>query len=209
MGKMASKTKRRNPKNKQISPSVYSKESSKGLKKLHMGSGTNLKEGYVNLDKANIPGIDVRHDLEIFPYPFEDNEFDFVEATHVLEHLNDIPKVMRELWRITKKGGMIKIGVPHYSDRNAWSDLTHKHPFGWESLDYMSEDKTDVVTYEYYDSEEKEKFKIYKKMIFGRLHRFMGLEIFANRFPNFYELFLANIFPVRDLQFTLIVGGKK
>ena len=36
--------------------------------------------------------------------PFEDNEFDFVIASHVIEHVQDIKKFISELERISRKG---------------------------------------------------------------------------------------------------------
>jgi len=44
-------------------------------KKLHLGCGKIIKEGYVNLDIQKLPGVDVIHDLNKFPYPFKDNSF--------------------------------------------------------------------------------------------------------------------------------------
>ena len=84
-------------------------------KKLNLGSGEFPKTGFVNVDYFARIKPDVIHDLNVFPYPFQDNEFDFIEARHVLEHLKDPFGVMRELHRITKPGGKILIKVPHFS----------------------------------------------------------------------------------------------
>jgi SAM-dependent methyltransferase len=85
------------------------------MKKLNLGSGAFLKEGYVNLDVTPKWGADVIHDLREFPYPFPDDEFDLVEADHCLEHVPEPFPVMRELHRITRPGGAIHIRVPHFS----------------------------------------------------------------------------------------------
>ena len=58
---------------------------------------------------------DVVHDLNKFPYPFSDNEFDRIEADHVLEHLEDPFRAMQELHRISKNNAIIFIRVPHFS----------------------------------------------------------------------------------------------
>ena len=36
--------------------------------------------------------------------PFEDNQFDFVYASHVIEHVDDVSYFMREIQRISKQG---------------------------------------------------------------------------------------------------------
>jgi ubiquinone/menaquinone biosynthesis C-methylase UbiE len=32
--------------------------------------------------------VDVVHDLNAYPYPFPDNEFDFIEMSHIIEHVD-------------------------------------------------------------------------------------------------------------------------
>ena len=92
--------------------------------KLLVGCGRHHREGYVNLDIAKMPGVDVVHDLDKFPYPFKDNTFSEIVAEHVLEHLADLMSVMREFHRISKQGGIIKIVVPYYHSHGAFQDPT-------------------------------------------------------------------------------------
>jgi len=84
-------------------------------KKLNLGSGEFKKKGYINLDYYSITKPDVKHDLNRLPYPFKDNQFELIEADHVLEHLDNPFKVMKELHRISKNNGLIIIRVPHFS----------------------------------------------------------------------------------------------
>ena len=81
----------------------------------------------MNIDLRPDVGADIVHDLEILPYPIRDNEYDVVEADHVLEHLRDPFGVMQELHRITKAGGTIIIRVPHFS--RGFSHPEHKRGF--------------------------------------------------------------------------------
>jgi len=178
------------------------------MKKLNIGCGTNIKRDFVNLDAVKLPGVNVVHDLNTFPWPFKDNVFDYVNAEQILEHLNDIPKSLRELWRISKKGAKIHIGVPHYASFGAWLDLTHKHPFSYMSLDYMAANKIhkhSVGKNHAHEYGSKEKFNILKrKFIFGRFHKIIGVSIFAHTFPLVYEMFnIAYLFPPRHIEFDL------
>lgn len=45
----------------------------------------------VNLDRVALPGIDVVHDLDVGPWPFEDGAASSIEAKDVFEHVNDSP----------------------------------------------------------------------------------------------------------------------
>ena len=96
-------------------------------KKLNLGSGEFKKEGYVNVDYYSISEPDVKHNLNRFPYPFKDGEFRLIEADHLLEHLEDPFKVMKELHRISKNDGLIIIRVPHFS--RGFTHPEHKRGF--------------------------------------------------------------------------------
>jgi ubiquinone/menaquinone biosynthesis C-methylase UbiE len=44
--------------------------------------------------------------------PYNDNEFDVVYSSHVLEHVNDEHKSLEEMKRVLKPGGVLIIGMP-------------------------------------------------------------------------------------------------
>jgi ubiquinone/menaquinone biosynthesis C-methylase UbiE len=44
--------------------------------------------------------------------PFEDNTFDFILCNHVLEHINDDIKAIKELYRVMKPGGSGVFQIP-------------------------------------------------------------------------------------------------
>ncbi|MDI6752578.1 MAG: class I SAM-dependent methyltransferase [bacterium] len=46
--------------------------------------------------------------------PFEDNTFDVVYSTMVLEHVEDPEKVIKESIRVLKKGGYLQFVIPNY-----------------------------------------------------------------------------------------------
>jgi SAM-dependent methyltransferase len=74
-------------------------------------------------EKAGIKFFDV--DLNHFPYPFSDNEFDYLICTHVLEHLDDPVRACSEFARIARAG---YLEVPYFCAdayvRN--NDLIHR-----------------------------------------------------------------------------------
>ncbi|MEK9170184.1 MAG: class I SAM-dependent methyltransferase [Patescibacteria group bacterium] len=97
------------------------------MKKLNLGSGGYKKEGFINLDWNPLNNPDVAHDLNKLPYPFPDNSFDFIEASHVLEHLDKPFMVMKELHRILKSDGKLVVKVPHFS--RGFTHAEHSHGF--------------------------------------------------------------------------------
>jgi SAM-dependent methyltransferase len=97
------------------------------MMKLNLGCGEFRKEGYLNLDISPVVKPDLIHDLNKFPYPFQDSQFDLIEADHVLEHLENPFLVMKELHRITKNKGWVIIRVPHFS--RGFTHPEHKRGF--------------------------------------------------------------------------------
>ena len=97
------------------------------MKKLNLGCGQFKKDGYINLDVSPLSGADVTHDLEEFPYPFNNGTFERIELDHVLEHLSDPFRVMAELNRILQPGGTVSIRVPHFS--RGFTHPEHKRGF--------------------------------------------------------------------------------
>lgn len=92
------------------------------MKKMNFGCGEDIRRGWDNLDKKDF-------DFNKFPYPIKSKKYDFILANNVIEHLREIDKVIRELRRITKKGGVIEIIVPHCNNKGAFSDIEHEHYF--------------------------------------------------------------------------------
>ncbi len=80
--------------------------------KLHLGSGPNRKEGWVNIDLHQ--DADLRLDLRE-PLPFADNSCTFVYSEHVLEHFEypePVMSMLRDWRRVLAPGGTCRVGVP-------------------------------------------------------------------------------------------------
>ena len=103
-----------------------------------MGCEKRKRVGYVGVDKLALDGVDVVHDLNAFPYPFEDDSINEVLLTHVLKHLPDTICVMEEVWRICRSGAAINIVVPYYNSPEASQDPTHVRFFTEKTFDYFT-----------------------------------------------------------------------
>jgi len=168
------------------------------MKKLNLGCGKDIKKGYINLDFMKQPGVDIVHNLNKFPWPFKDNEFDEVYASHVLEHVDDLIKTMEEIRRISKPEAKIKIRAPHFSCGVSYRDPTHKRLFSYFTFDYFEKGEYNLP-----------RFKISKKKLnFTRLSFTFFNPIvnpFINLSPSIYERFLCWIFPCSEVLFELRV----
>jgi SAM-dependent methyltransferase len=107
-------------------------------KKLHLGCGMGKREGYINLDSSEAVNPDVLWDLNELPYPFEDNTFDEILAYSILEHLDDLVKVMEELHRVAKPGAILDVRVPYWDGYGFASDPTQKRMFTESTFDFFT-----------------------------------------------------------------------
>lgn len=113
--------------------------------KLNLGCGNNYREGFVNLDDGNCRA-DVYHDLNVVPYPFEDNQFSYILAQQVLEHVNRSKwfDIVRELHRISKPNAIWEVMTPYALSDNFFTDPTHSMPFTLRTFDFF--DKTKALS---------------------------------------------------------------
>ena len=100
--------------------------------KVNLGCGNKILQGWVNLDKYDVYPVDVVHDLETFPYPFETGSCTEILMNHVLEHLGADAEtfngVVKELHRICAHDARLYINVPHPRHDTFLSDPTHVRP---------------------------------------------------------------------------------
>lgn len=85
------------------------------MKRLHLGAGPKVLDGYINCDCRDLPGINKVFDLEKdFPYPFEDDSIGHIHSEETLEHLSwrSQNRIFEQFQRILFKGGSVSLQVP-------------------------------------------------------------------------------------------------
>lgn len=105
--------------------------------KLLLGCGNEQRVGWVHLDRRALRHVDVVHDLDVAPWPFEDASAGRIEAIDVLEHLEDPVAFFDECWRILRPGGTLLVQAVRYTSENCWRDPTHKRGFHPDTFRYF------------------------------------------------------------------------
>lgn len=173
------------------------------MKRLELGCGEDKYEDAIGVDRIKTKETDVIHDLDIFPWPFEDEEFDWVRAQDVFEHVEEPVKFVEEIHRISKNNAIIIIRSPHLASKN-WVDPTHRRMVGWNTFDYFFTEEGQSNFYS------EARFRVLQKSItFHKRKRLIWnhiIEFFANKFPIFYEnSFLGGLFPSKNIEIKLKV----
>ena len=182
--------------------------------RIDLGCGRNKKKGYIGVDNADVPEVDVSADVLTFLRSLPDSVVDEIHSRHVMEHLDDFLLVQSEVLRVLKTGGMQTVIVPHFSSPFYFSDPTHVKLFGLYTFCYFAENKYyKRVVPTFYDSNLK--FQIASVRLGFRNNRFpirnlMGkylLEPLFNLNPStqeVYENFFSSLFNCTEIEFQLI-----
>lgn len=75
--------------------------------------GTDLSKTEIKIAKERYPNVDFRV-MNAEKLEFKNDSFDEVYAIEVLEHVNNIKKVLREISRVLKSGGKLIVSIPYH-----------------------------------------------------------------------------------------------
>jgi ubiquinone/menaquinone biosynthesis C-methylase UbiE len=70
----------------------------------------------MQLSGQNVEIVDLNTDKHL---PYQDNRFDIVTATEVIEHLEDFRAILREIYRVLKPGGVCVLSTPNILNLNS------------------------------------------------------------------------------------------
>lgn len=111
------------------------------FQKLHLGCGTKIKEGWMNLDSYPYPGVDVVADATK-RLPFDDNTFEEVYSEDFMEHLPQEFKIhiINEIWRVLKPGGTMEHYIPNAGSRNDFGSPSHLSHWNRQQFEHFDVD---------------------------------------------------------------------
>ncbi len=148
------------------------------------------------------------HDLDVFPWPFADGSFDEIECIDILEHLDDLPRAMREIHRILAPGGRVHIEGPHFTSYTVPTDPTHRRAFAINTFEFFTERSFLGRGYYFDFSFDRVEARIvrFQKVVFQPWNWIVeSLVNRHRRMQTFYEAtFLARVFPAHKVDVVLV-----
>lgn len=142
----------------------------KKMKVLHFAPEkilTNLFKSYENIEylSADINSRKAMVKEDITNLSFKDDSFDIIFCSHVLEHIEDDIKAMKEIKRVLKQNGFAILQVPIYKEFNGkkikktFEDFSIKSPKEREKV-FGQYDHVRIYGKDYKDRLEKAGFKV-------------------------------------------------
>jgi SAM-dependent methyltransferase len=92
--------------------------------RLNLGCSDRAIPGYIGIDIADAPGVDLIQDLS-HRWCWLDSSVDEIIAHDIIEHLPNKILTMNEMYRVLKPGGRVEICVPTTDGPGAFQDPTH------------------------------------------------------------------------------------
>jgi len=159
------------------------------LKILDVGCGPNKIPNSIGIDIDSESQADLIHDLNVYPYPIEENSFDKIYARHIIEHVDDPRGFLEEIYRILKPEGRVFVETPHFSSRVAYSEPQHKLFYSY----FMFTNLLNGLNFK----------TIKQEITFYKTFRFFGIKSLANKCPDTYERFWTYMFPAENVTILL------
>jgi SAM-dependent methyltransferase len=114
----------------------------KVYKKANLGCGFEKLKGFDNYDISPVCRPDKILDLNVEKWDIPDDEYDHIVAKDVLEHVDDLIHVIKEMYRISSHGAVWEVQVPHWRCDNFIDDPTHKNAISARTFELFDMKKT-------------------------------------------------------------------
>lgn len=182
----------------------------RGLR-LHLGSGLQRREGFYNVDRVALPGVDIVADLNEPLAALPGNCVTEVYSRHVLEHVQQFLSLLAELHRVARSEARLDFIVPHFSNPRFYSDPTHVRFFGLYSFYYFCDeaDQPARKVPSFYAPQrfqvESVRFHLMKESLLDRAVHAV-LEPLVNRshaWRDWYERRMCRWFPISSVRYVV------
>lgn len=172
---------------------------------LNAGCGRNVYKtaNVTNTDLFKGDGVDIIVDLSK-PLPFNDNQFDFILANHVMEHVPNWFDCFKEFARVLKPGGTMELWFPPISSDTIFTYRDHINRIGIESFSGIADIRRSGTNL--WAAQEFEKLDHLKNVYLIQKKIRPALKWWVFFAPNwlmeFYSLHLRNCFSEEGYFFT-------
>jgi hypothetical protein len=124
------KSQPKRPANRKKRPNVPQLLKKFGGVRLDLGCGPSKQAGFLGIDARDLPGVDIVHDLEVFPWPLPPNCARAVVISHFWEHIKPwlTMKFMEELHRVCIDQASVFLSGPYSMQFRYVQDPTHCNP---------------------------------------------------------------------------------
>ena len=159
------------------------------MKILDLGCGTRCLSEAIGLDIKKLAGVDVISDLNLSPLPFRESTLQKIHCHHVIEHIQNLDMLVKEIYRVSQNQAMIQLITPHYSCYKSWINPNHIHHFALDSIPQLFQMALG-----------EGKFEVLKKEIkfTGAVIELIGWLIYKIS-PKQYEKHFGWIFPAAEI----------
>lgn len=127
----------------------------KGNMKLHLGCGSKILDGFINIDIRNDLGANIVDNIAELKFVKENNSIDLIYSCHVLEHFgrNEYKNVLKRWFDVLKPNGILRLSVPdieacinYYNNTKDlqkllgffWGGQNYKYNFHYMGWDFKS-----------------------------------------------------------------------
>ncbi len=132
---------------------------------ISLGCGDIRGDDCYGVDMRETDAVDLIHDLTVYPWPFDDCEFENAIAKDIIEHMLYVVPFVDECWRIVKPTGHLVIRTSYFQSEQSYTDPTHLHYFALDSFDFFDPDTQLGTNYPWYTDK---KWSIIAKAIDGQ-----------------------------------------
>src|SRR3954463_5502585 len=108
---------------------------------------------------ADLTGHEAMQHMDMTDFPFKDDAFDLIVCVHVLEHVPDDRRAMREMVRVLKPGGVALLLVPIVLEQPTLEDPAIETP-EQRRRDYWQEDHVRLYGGDFRDRLAEEGFEV-------------------------------------------------
>ena len=139
------------------------KKAKKELVRLDLGCGQNKQatadgEPFTGIDISPDADADIVHDLNVYPWPLEDDSVTEAFCSHYVEHIpmvlpdgsDGLCAFMGELHRVMADGAQVRIVHPHCRSNRAFQDPTHRRFIPEETWAYFARDWREANKLDHY-----------------------------------------------------------